>query len=172
MERYPMNSYRTTKQRQPIKHPSAKKWIARLQRDTTMKVGKISFQSLSKPEFRISFIGGRLWKGTPFSAIRFVSSKSNKMSGLSDHWSNQVKALGASKVPATTKEAPPYPTTESNIVPHTGFLNLKVKHPEQQKKQDAMSGSWEGVSASDAAIANGLFKADFMPVQSSSHSTK
>lgn len=94
------------------------------------------------------------------------------MSGLSDHWSNYVKALGASKPPSTTKEAPPYPTSESNIVPHTGFLNLKVQHPEQQKKYDAMSGSWEGVAASDAAIANGMFKPDFMPVQSSSTHTK
>ena len=43
------------------------------------------------------------------------------------------------------------------------YKQLIPKNAEQQKKFDAMSGSWEGIKASEAA-ANTVFKHEFAPV--------
>jgi hypothetical protein len=34
-----------------------------------------------------------------------------------------------------------------------------------QAKYDAMSGSWQGVQASESSAASSIFKHEFMPVQ-------
>ena len=81
---------------------------------------------------------------------------------MDKHWSGYLNAVGGAPVPQTSMP-PAYPTSDST--PGTsGFFDLPVKKPEIQARYDAMSGSWGGVKASDAAIANGVFKAESMPI--------
>ena len=82
------------------------------------------------------------------------------------HWETYLKALGSAKIPSSSIDAPPvapYLTSSSGTEP-TGFQYLKPAQPEVQSKYDAMQGSWEGVSASDAALAKGVFSTDAMPI--------
>jgi hypothetical protein len=77
-------------------------------------------------------------------------------------WQAYITALGAQKPPASSIDTGmPFPNTEGG--PATGFVEWKPKNPDIQKRYDAMSGSWEGVSASEAA-ANTIFKHDYAPV--------
>lgn len=77
-------------------------------------------------------------------------------------WQAYITALGAQKPPASNIDTGmPFPNTEGG--PATGFVEWKPKNPNIQKRYDAMSGSWEGVSASEAA-ANTVFKHDYAPV--------
>lgn len=82
------------------------------------------------------------------------------------HWSTYLKALGAAKVrPDNSNEKPVVPyATSSSANDVTGFQWLKPAQPDIQARYDAMSGSWEGVSASDAALAKGVFSTDAMPI--------
>ena len=48
--------------------------------------------------------------------------------------------------------------------PKIEFILPIHPNPEIQKRYDAMSGSWEGVKASEAAAASSLYKPDFAPV--------
>jgi hypothetical protein len=59
----------------------------------------------------------------------------------------------------------PYLTSDSSKG-NVGFLDLTVPPKKEviQAKYDAMQGSWEGVKASDAAISQGVFKTESMPV--------
>ena len=77
---------------------------------------------------------------------------------MQNHWDGYLKALRGSTIPA------PYATSDSKLGV-SGFMDLTPKNPEVQAKYDAMAGSWEGVSASDAAIAKGVFKTESMPIQ-------
>jgi hypothetical protein len=80
------------------------------------------------------------------------------------HWTGYLKALGLLKIPKTTiDQGVPFPTTEGNTT-STGFIEWKTPNPEIQKRYDAMSGSWEGIKASEAA-ATSLYKGDFMSVE-------
>lgn len=76
---------------------------------------------------------------------------------MQNHWDGYLKALNGASIPA------PYATSDSRFGV-SGFMDLNPKNPEVQAKYDAMSGSWEGVSASDGAIAKGIFKAESMPI--------
>jgi hypothetical protein len=84
---------------------------------------------------------------------------------MKSHWEGYLKAVGLSKAPRTTiDQGVPFPTTEGNTI-STGFVEWKTPNPEIQKKYDAMSGSWQGVKASEAAAASSIYKADFAPVE-------
>jgi|UniRef100_A0A6C0CUI9 hypothetical protein len=77
-------------------------------------------------------------------------------------WQAYITALGAQKPPASSIDTGiPFSNTEGG--PATGFVELKPKNLDIQKRYDAMSGSWEGVSASESA-ANTVFKHDYAPV--------
>ncbi len=57
------------------------------------------------------------------------------------------------------------PTTkfaEGTTLVETGFLEFAARDPVNQKKYDAMSGSWGGVQASESAISKGLYDLDFV----------
>lgn len=81
---------------------------------------------------------------------------------LKNNWAGYLNAIGGSRVPSSSMPAI-YPNTDSNYGT-SGFLDIAVRNPEIQARYDAMSGSWEGIEASDAAIKNGVFKADSMPI--------
>jgi hypothetical protein len=81
---------------------------------------------------------------------------------MNKSWQGYITALGNQKPPASNMDTGlKYPNTEGG--PATGFIELIPKNAEQQKKFDAMSGSWEGIKASEAA-ANTVFKHEFAPV--------
>lgn len=82
------------------------------------------------------------------------------------HWETYLKALGSAKTPiSNTSQQPVVPyLTSSSGTEYTGFQYLKPAQPEVQARYDAMQGSWEGVSASDAAIAKGVFSTESMPI--------
>jgi hypothetical protein len=73
-----------------------------------------------------------------------------------------MNAVGGNPVPQSSMPAP-YPTSDSTKGT-SGFLDLQVKKPDIQAKYDAMSGSWAGVEASTAAIKNGVFSTEAMPI--------
>ena len=76
-----------------------------------------------------------------------------------------MKALGAQVLPTTTMpETAPYETSSSETG-KSGFMDLLVRRPEIQARYDAMQGTWEGPVAADAAVSQGMFKAESMPVQ-------
>jgi hypothetical protein len=82
------------------------------------------------------------------------------------HWDGYVKALGGQKPPHHTIDqgTKPFPTTEGNTV-STGFVEWKAKNPTQQARYDAMSGSWEGIKASEAAAASSIYKPEYVSVE-------
>lgn len=87
------------------------------------------------------------------------------MSSLRDHWNDYVNAIGGSTKPnSTTSE--PFPTTSTKIGV-SGFLDLKPVSTSAQQFQanyDAMSGSWQGVHASEkATLKQRMDKTEFMP---------
>jgi hypothetical protein len=47
-----------------------------------------------------------------------------------------------------------------------------VRKPEIQARYDAMSGSWEGVQASESAISQGVFKTESMPINQKNYGKK
>jgi hypothetical protein len=53
---------------------------------------------------------------------------------------------------------------EGTTLVETGFLEFAARDPENQKKYDAMSGSWGGVQASESAISRGLYDLDYVKV--------
>lgn len=69
-------------------------------------------------------------------------------------WDGYLNALGKAKPPSNNIDIGIFPTTEGNTV-STGFVEWKAK---QQKRYDAMSGSWEGVQASEAGAS------EYMPL--------
>ncbi len=84
---------------------------------------------------------------------------------MQQHWQGYLNALTTQKTPQTTMpDVAPYDTS-SNEPNKTGFMDLLV-NPIQQKIQaryDAMSGSWEGVDASEANAS--LFKTEHAPLK-------
>uniref|UniRef100_A0A6C0CFL0 Uncharacterized protein n=1 Tax=viral metagenome TaxID=1070528 RepID=A0A6C0CFL0_9ZZZZ len=81
---------------------------------------------------------------------------------MDKHWSGYLNAVGGTPVPQSSMPAP-YPTSDSSKG-KTGFLDLAVKKPEIQARYDAMSGSWQGITASEGAISSGVFKTEAMPL--------
>jgi hypothetical protein len=75
-------------------------------------------------------------------------------------WQGYITALGTQKPPASNIDGGiPYSNTEGG--PPTGFVEWKPKTT--LKNYDAMSGSWKGVEASEAAI-NNIYKPKNAPV--------
>ena len=86
------------------------------------------------------------------------------MSNMKDHWSGYITALGKAPNPSSTNTIP-FENT-STTIGVSGFLDLKPVNTNNQfqAKYDAMSGSWEGVAASDKATLNQKSdKTEFMP---------
>ena len=84
---------------------------------------------------------------------------------MQSHWEGYLKALGLLKIPKTTiDQGVPFPTTEGNTI-STGFVEWKTPNPAIQKKYDAMSGSWQGVKASESAAASSIYRGEFMSVE-------
>ena len=84
---------------------------------------------------------------------------------MQQHWSGYLKALGGNTHPVTSMEpVAPYLTSDSRIGV-SGFLDLKPAKPQIQAKYDAMSGSWQGIQASESAMQHNVFKAESMPFQ-------
>ena len=83
---------------------------------------------------------------------------------MKDHWSGYITALGKSPNPTSTNTIP-FENT-STTIGVSGFLDVKPlsTNNQFQAKYDAMSGSWEGVAASDKATLNQKSdKTEFMP---------
>uniref|UniRef100_A0A6C0EPE3 Uncharacterized protein n=1 Tax=viral metagenome TaxID=1070528 RepID=A0A6C0EPE3_9ZZZZ len=84
------------------------------------------------------------------------------MSDIKNHWSGYITALGKNKSPTSTNTIP-FENT-STTIGVSGFLDLKPANTKFQAQYDAMSGSWEGVSASDkATLKQKSDKTEFMP---------
>ena len=66
---------------------------------------------------------------------------------MKTHWSGYLNAVGK-MTPKSSSE------NTSSKIGVSGFLDLKPANPEFQAKYDAMSGSWEGVTASEKATLN------------------
>lgn len=94
------------------------------------------------------------------------------MSKLADHWEQYLKGVGATIKPTSTSSVMsgdknyPFDNTSTKIGV-SGFLDLKPVSTSAQQFQgryDAMSGSWEGVSASEKAVLKSRTdKTEFMP---------
>lgn len=87
-----------------------------------------------------------------------------QMSKLADHWEQYLKGIGATLKPkSTTSMADANTSTKIGV---SGFLDLRPtpSNAEFQARYDAMSGSWEGVSASEKAVLKSRTdKTEFMP---------
>jgi len=84
-----------------------------------------------------------------------------QMSEMKTHWSGYLNALGKSTAPTSTNTIP-FENTSTKIGV-SGFLDLKPAKPEIQARYDAMSGSWEGVEASEKAVLKSkVVTTDFM----------
>ena len=73
---------------------------------------------------------------------------------MDKHLDNYNAALNSQNFPESTKSVPKYATSSSETG-ITGFQDLKPANPEVQARYDAMSGSWEGVEASNKANFKG-----------------
>ncbi len=87
------------------------------------------------------------------------------MSKLGDHWEQYLKGIGGLTKPASTSAISTENT--STKIGVSGLLDLKPVSTSAQQFQaryDAMSGSWEGVSASEKAVLKSRTdKTEFMP---------
>jgi hypothetical protein len=87
------------------------------------------------------------------------------MSDIKNHWAGFLNAIGKAPNPSSTSTLP-FENTSSKIGV-SGFLDLKPSNSNFQARYDAMSGSWEGVSASENATLNSKSdKTEFMPYAS------
>jgi hypothetical protein len=89
------------------------------------------------------------------------------MSDIKNHWSGYINALGKTNSPSSTNSIP-FETTSTKIGV-SGFLDVKPTNTSAQfqPRYDAMSGSWEGVSASEkATLKQKSDKTEFMPYSS------
>ena len=84
---------------------------------------------------------------------------------MEQHWAGYLKALGETKVPATSMPTVAPYETSSNETGVTGFLDIFSKQPQIQAKYDAMQGTWEGPAAAEKAISSGVFKTESMPIK-------
>jgi hypothetical protein len=76
---------------------------------------------------------------------------------MQNHWQGYITALSATPIPSSSHPA----VATFKPSDDTGFLNLNPKNSEVQARYDAMSASWEGVNASNAAAKSGVFKTEF-----------
>ena len=86
------------------------------------------------------------------------------MSDIKNHWNGYLNALGKTGTPTSTNSIP-FQTTSTKIGV-SGFLDVKPTNTSAQfqPRYDAMSGSWEGVSASEkATLKQKSDRTEFMP---------
>ena len=86
------------------------------------------------------------------------------MSEMKNHWNGYLNAVGKTATPTSTNSIP-FQTSITKIGV-SGFLDLKPTNAgsQFQARYDAMSGSWEGVSASEkATLKQKSDKTEFMP---------
>lgn len=84
---------------------------------------------------------------------------------MQQHWEGYITAIGGQKTPQTSMpQVVPYETTSSETG-KTGFMDLLLSPAQKQiqARYDAMSGSWEGVDASEANAS--LFKTEHAPLK-------
>lgn len=79
---------------------------------------------------------------------------------MNKSWSDYIIAIGGQKPPASNIDNSAFSNTEGG--PPTGFVEWKPKNMEIQKRYDAMSGSWEGITASEKN-ATKVFKTEYAP---------
>jgi hypothetical protein len=84
---------------------------------------------------------------------------------MQSHWAGYQKAIDQSNIPATSNVGVAIFKTTDDTKGKTGFIDLTPKKPELQARYDAMSGSWEGVKASEGAIKSGVFTTEFAPLK-------
>ncbi len=96
-----------------------------------------------------------------------VASENNK--NWQDHWKGYITALSGYQTPSTSVPAYQTSSSETGV---SGFMDLFVRKPEIQARYDAMSGSWEGVQASENALSQGLFKTEAMPINQKNYGKK
>ena len=83
---------------------------------------------------------------------------------MKNHWSGYLNALDKTTSPTSTNSIP-FQNTSTKIGV-SGFLDLKPTNTSAQiqPRYDAMSGSWEGVSASEkATLKQKSDRTEFMP---------
>ena len=81
------------------------------------------------------------------------------------NWQGYITALGGNKPPASNiDQGIPFSNT-TGVLTSTGFLEWKPENKDIQARYDAMSGSWEGVQASDSAASSDVFRHSFMPLK-------
>jgi hypothetical protein len=73
---------------------------------------------------------------------------------MQNHWQGYITALSATPIPSSSHPA----VGTFKPSDDTGFLNLNPKNSEVQARYDAMSPSWEGVTAS---VKSGVFNTEF-----------
>ena len=86
------------------------------------------------------------------------------MSNMKNHWNGYLNALAKTSSPTSTNSIP-FQNTSTQIG-ISGFLDLKPinTNTQFQPRYDAMSGSWEGVNASEkATLKQNSDKTEFMP---------
>jgi hypothetical protein len=87
------------------------------------------------------------------------------MSDMKTHWAGFLNAMGKTPNPTSTNTLP-FENTSTKIGV-SGFLDLKSSKSEFQARYDAMSGSCEGVDASDKAVLKSKSdRTQFMPIDS------
>jgi hypothetical protein len=88
------------------------------------------------------------------------------MSEMKTHWAGYLAGLDRNPKPTSTLSLPQFETTSSKIGV-SGFLDLKPTSTSAQQFQanyDAMSGSWQGVHASEKATLKAKTDhTEFMP---------
>lgn len=72
-------------------------------------------------------------------------------------WNGYVQATAGHAIPAQSGSVAKYAAT-SDAKGKVGFLDLTPQRPDLQARYDAMSGTWEGVTPTNKAIIDGLFR--------------
>lgn len=84
---------------------------------------------------------------------------------MESNWNSYAKSVGDQPLPVCSNEpVPKFAATSDDLTGKTGFQDLIPEKPDLQARYDAMSGSWEGVDPSNAAIVKGLFKSGPAPI--------
>ena len=91
---------------------------------------------------------------------------------MQQHWEGYLNAIGQNKTPQSSMpEVAPYETS-SYETGKTGFMDLLVTPVQKsiQARYDAMSGSWEGVKASESNAS--LFKTENAQINTKNYNKK
>ena len=84
---------------------------------------------------------------------------------MQNHWQAYTKAVADITIPMNTMPQEGPFETSSSEKGKVGFMDLIAKQPKIQARYDAMQPTWEGITPSEAAISQGLFRTESMPLQ-------